>query len=524
MFKTQLKTLTLAILCGSLFTGCGGKGGTKSPSIDLNNKNTNTTPAQNNGQTGSQNPDTGNSSDSKDNADSTPPVNTDQNRYARRGRVIDGYVKGATVWLDLNSNAQKDDNEPFAISTDKGSYELELTKDQALCAAYAPTYVDVPVGAIDEDLGEVTKAYQMVLPPSFTLPDDEELQHITPLTTVLWQSLYKTDEFKDATCAQVIADNKLRSQLQIVLSESIKQVVAHFNISEEQLFSDYIESGDESLKKLAESIVKGLQASVEKYLALAKEYLDAREIRVLHYKDTPPAQPQSEELVWYRSIHISDKNHQTIVDETVRMDENLEEVLFVHYDRKITAQPWGDGHQYSRHVDMVKNTSEDLGYCHHSEILDIHIGDITYRLDNYKSVDRTSHDEMCDGKVDFSDAPYRGLSVSYDKGNVHYYTSITQDKESKNDLADWVNLADKPNLLDILVLTYYFVQSGHEFDKDITIPFYSWEKRITDDSGDNRVTTYKYSDGTWKRDTYRDDGTYVTHCSNDGETWETCVD
>ncbi|AOT07840.1 hypothetical protein [Pseudoalteromonas luteoviolacea] len=520
MFKTQLKTLTLAILCGSLFTGCGGKGGSGSPSIELNNKNTSTPPVQHNGNTGSQTPES--DSGSADNADSTPPVDTDQSRYARRGRVIDGYVKGATVWLDLNSNAKKDEHEPFVISTDKGSYELELTEEQAQCAAYVPTYVDVPVGAIDEDLGEVTKAYQMVLPPSFTTPDDETLQHITPLTTVLWQSLYKSDEFKNTTCAEIIADNKLKKQLQIVLSKSIKQVVDHYNISEEQLFSDYIESGDESLKKLAENIVKGLQASVEKYLALAKEYLDAHEIRVLHYQDTPPAQPQSEERVWYRSIVIYAEDDAPIVNETVRMDENLEEVLFVHYDRKITTQPWGDGHNYRRYVDMEKNTLDDLGVCHHSEVLEIKIGDITYSLDNYKSVDRTSHEEMCNNKIDFSDAPYRGLSVSYSKNGVNYLTSITQDKNSKNDLPDWVNLADKPNLLDILVLTYYFVQSGHEFDKDITIPFYSWEKRITDDSSENRITTYKYSDGTWKRETYRDDGTYITHCSNDGEIWEDC--
>ncbi|KZN49271.1 hypothetical protein [Pseudoalteromonas luteoviolacea] len=518
MFTPQLKSLTVALLCSSLFTACGGNGGTSGPSIQLDSKTSNNIPSSDN----KSQADTG-SDQSNNNVDNTkPPVTTEENRYARRGRVIDGYVSGATVWLDLNSNAQQDKDEPFAISTDKGSYQLELTQEQEKCAAYVPTYVDVPVGAIDEDLGEVTKAYKMVLPPTLNSIENSEMLHITPLTTVLWQSLDKTDEFNNSTCAEIIANNQLKEQLQIVMQESTAQVIEHYNISEEQLFSDYIENGDESLQKLAEDIVKGLQASIEKHLALAKEYLDAHEIRVLHYQDTPSEQSQSNQLVWYRRVLIFGEGDQTIVDETVRMDDDLEDVLFVHYDRKIEQSPWGEGHSYSRTVDMVKNSSEDLGLCHYSEKLSFTIDGITYSLDNYKSVDRTSQQQLCDNDVDFSDAVYRGLSVDYSKGSINYLAEFTQDSNTKTDLDDWINLGDKPNILDILILVLYFAQSGFEFDNDVTIPFFSWHKRITDDSGDNRVTTSKHSDGTWTRHTYEDDGTYVMHCSTDGETWKSC--
>ncbi|MCF6439845.1 hypothetical protein L1077_10410 [Pseudoalteromonas luteoviolacea] len=520
MFTTQLKSLSVALLCSSLFTACGGSGGTSGPSIPLDSKTSKNTPSSDSANQ------TGAGSESSNNSTGTtkPPITAEENRYARRGRVIDGYVKGATVWLDLNGNAQQDEEEPFAISTDKGSYLLELTEEQEKCAAYVPTYVDVPVGAIDEDLGEVTKAYQMVLPPTLSNLNDAQSLHITPLTTVLWQSLNNTDAFNNKTCAEIIVNNQLKEQLQIVMQESTAQVIEHYNISEAQLFSDYIESGDESLQKLAEDIVKGLQASIEKHMALAKEYLNSHEIRVLHYQDAPPEQSQSSQLVWYRRVLIFGEGDQTIVDETVRMDDDLEHVLFVHYDRKIEQSPWGDGHSYSRTVDMVKNSTDDLGLCHHSEKLSFTIDGITYSLDNYKSVDRTSQDQLCDKDVDFSDAVHRGLSVDYSQGPINYLAEFTQDNNTKTDLNNWINIGDKTSILDILTLALYFAHSGYEFDNEVTIPFYSWHKRITDDSGDNRVTTSKYSDGTWTRQTYQDDGTYVMHCSSDGEVWNSCTD
>ncbi|OIQ47725.1 MAG: hypothetical protein BM565_04925, partial [Gammaproteobacteria bacterium MedPE] len=74
------------------------------------------------------------------------------------GKVIDGYVSGANVWLDINGNGKQDDNEPSTVSKEAGDYAFEFTDQQARCVPYATMYVSVPVGAIDEDLGEVTEA------------------------------------------------------------------------------------------------------------------------------------------------------------------------------------------------------------------------------------------------------------------------------------------------------------------------------------------------------------------------------
>ncbi|MCF2857013.1 hypothetical protein L1286_06010 [Pseudoalteromonas sp. SMS1] len=493
MFNSSIKTLSIAMLCSAALSGCGGKSGSNSPSIEL---------------------------------DSNKKVTTEENRYARRGRVIDGYVQGATVWIDLNSNTIKDANEPSVVSTDKGSYILELTEQQAKCAAYVPTYVDVPVGAIDEDLGEVTKAYQMVLPPKLTPLDDDALQHITPLTTVLWQSLSDTPEFKNATCGQLLESNDARENLLIVLEQTTKQVVEHYNISEEQLFSDYIESGDEALQKLAESIVKGLQASVEKYLELVKKYVDAPEIRVIHYKGTPPNNPESEELVWYRNIHISDKDGGTLLDETALMDDALKNVLYVHYNRQTRAIELSGGHSYRQVVDVVLNSPDDTGHCFHSERLKLTINGVEYEISNEKMVERDSQAQVCDFSVDFSDSKDRSLTLSYYKGDIHYFAQFAQDNYSntKQGLTDWYNMADNFNLLSIVAIVYYFDNAGYELDAEVTIPFTWWEKRVTDDSGKYRVTTSRKHDGKWTRKTYKADGTYDLTCSTDGENWSSDCD
>ena len=106
-----------------------------------------------------------------------------------KGKVIDGYVRGATVWLDINADKIRNADEPSAISGQAGSYILELTEAQRECVAYSTIYVDVPVGAIDEDSGVVTQAYQMSRPPLLAAPTVEDVLNISPLTTVLSEQI-----------------------------------------------------------------------------------------------------------------------------------------------------------------------------------------------------------------------------------------------------------------------------------------------------------------------------------------------
>jgi hypothetical protein len=90
------------------------------------------------------------------------------------GKVIDGYIVGATVCLDLNSNTKCDTGEPSATTTAGGAYNLSYSGSVDGLHVIA----EVPVGAIDEDLGPVTDAYSLFAPA--TAPST-----VTPLTTLV---------------------------------------------------------------------------------------------------------------------------------------------------------------------------------------------------------------------------------------------------------------------------------------------------------------------------------------------------
>lgn len=52
-----------------------------------------------------------------------------------------------------------------------------------------PTIVDMPSGAIDEDLGIVETAYPIILAPAIFILRDKDIHDITPLITVRWGNI-----------------------------------------------------------------------------------------------------------------------------------------------------------------------------------------------------------------------------------------------------------------------------------------------------------------------------------------------
>lgn len=76
------------------------------------------------------------------------------------GQVMDGYLQGATVCLDLNDNGACDANEPNTVSGVNGIYTLHHNASVTLSGL--SILANVPVGAIDQDAGQpVYTAYQM---------------------------------------------------------------------------------------------------------------------------------------------------------------------------------------------------------------------------------------------------------------------------------------------------------------------------------------------------------------------------
>lgn len=94
------------------------------------------------------------------------------------GVVADGYIRGAIVCLDKNSNTLCDPGEPATSSQEKGYYRLRNVS--AADAAAFPIAVYVPVGAIDED----DPAHPVTLPYYMSAPAGK-YGFISPITTMI---------------------------------------------------------------------------------------------------------------------------------------------------------------------------------------------------------------------------------------------------------------------------------------------------------------------------------------------------
>jgi hypothetical protein len=90
------------------------------------------------------------------------------------GKVIDGYIVGAKVCLDVNSNLLCDPNEPSAVTTAGGNYSLSY--DGSVDGMRILAVVEQ--GAVDEDLGPVEKPFNLLTPA-------EAPTVLSPLTTMV---------------------------------------------------------------------------------------------------------------------------------------------------------------------------------------------------------------------------------------------------------------------------------------------------------------------------------------------------
>jgi len=97
------------------------------------------------------------------------------------GTVIDGYIQGAIVCLDTNSNQKCDGPtiDPQAVTASDGSYSFSYTGNIAGMHVIA----EVPVGAVDSDLGAITQPYSMLAPAAAESKSAPSV--ITPLTTMV---------------------------------------------------------------------------------------------------------------------------------------------------------------------------------------------------------------------------------------------------------------------------------------------------------------------------------------------------
>lgn len=144
------------------------------------------------------------------------------------GVVLDGYIEGAKVCLDVNANLQCDNGEPFTKTDKDGRYSLSYdgSIDGLLVLAV------VPVGAKDSELGQIEKAFDLMSPAENALT-------VTPITTLV---------AADMSARKVSAD------------DAVKAVTNQFGFQKPLLGYDFKEKGDKETLQVAQVIAASMAA------------------------------------------------------------------------------------------------------------------------------------------------------------------------------------------------------------------------------------------------------------------------
>lgn len=192
------------------------------------------------------------------------------------GKVIDGEISGATIFLDLNSDGILNTNEPQAKSTNDGTFILNITSEQEEHKNYKnKTAPLLAYGGTDIRTDEVFEDYM-----SSMLEGNSSI-NITPLTTLIQQSV--ADELDENV---TLSTEELKNKIDEIKSNLSKLL----DIEKELLTKDPIalaKEGDVTLlnhslqihksakvmKKAMAQDVKDLKISIlSSYRALAKEF------------------------------------------------------------------------------------------------------------------------------------------------------------------------------------------------------------------------------------------------------------
>ena len=162
-----------------------------------------------------------------------------------KGEVIDGYISGAEIFIDQNFNFNMDDGEYSATTASDGSFNIDIgDEDIYKCLEKRPIIANVPVGAIDSSLGEVSQAYQMVL-PSISDTGNTSIV-ISPFTSLFAEAILssKSNIAQDLTVSEGCESDgdNIAANISTRIDELKASIESNFGISYDQLLSDFIEN------------------------------------------------------------------------------------------------------------------------------------------------------------------------------------------------------------------------------------------------------------------------------------------
>ena len=449
-------------------------------------------------------------------------------KSAQSGKVIDGYVSGATVWLDINGNHSKDADEPSTVSTTAGAYQLELSEAQRACLPYATLYVDVPVGAVDEDTGPVKQAYQMAIAPRLQPISVDQVLNISPLTTAIWETVrtrLSTSSPNLSSCDQLRQNQQLREAMIYEIKTVMGDLVLRHNLSEARIHDDFIRSKDTQSYQLAQDIVKGLKAGYAYKQQLHAQFPDATFIRSEVYRGRGSNNFWDQSGVWYRDVSIW--RPLGYRSEWVVLDDSLSKIQRVLNLRSQESSPWGASTLKTTRTAYNFQTDASDYICDLDEAVEQLKDGVSYELVlHYDDPVRETDPLACfnashatPGRITQREyyANYQQGKVGY-TGNLRFYPEHPEYQA----LTDWDKLQGKSAQLDFGRVIQRMAASGIRFDEEVKVAYGYWFKRSTDDTG-LRITVEKRDTGPWLRISTLADGTSRQECSSDqGKTWGSC--
>ncbi|MCI9689788.1 hypothetical protein [Vibrio parahaemolyticus] len=429
-----------------------------------------------------------------------------------KGTAIDGYIQGATVFLDVNYNGKLDGTEPKVITGDDGEWDLLITGDNAECSQYVPLVVNVPVGAIDSDYGEVTEAYQMTYPPSFAIATDKEIKNTTPLTTVVWGSIQKElhAEGEKLTCNNVKASYEVRERIKERLEEQERRVAQRYNVTVDELYGDYIAEDNNNLHAIAAALVPSMKASYRDTVAIEAENPNAIAAWVEYFKGDWDERGHYAEG-WYKQTYLNKATGWSATTEAVtdNLKTTLKTVDFYRGYRRDEANI-----TYEWIVTFRDNN--EANDCKAAEWIE-QTTDTAYGVRNVFTSTATTA-EACESE-DWSnlkntvkqELTTRVKTSSTNATSQHYFASTTE-----TGLGNLV-MVDPSNVNASELDGINFIST--DFNNTNDYGAYLWSRILMEDNPTADLsgrTTMHSNTGTWSRTLTYTNGTYSEQCSYDG--------
>lgn len=448
-------------------------------------------------------------------------IDTSPSGSTLKGKAIDGYIIGAHAFLDINFNGVQDAGEPGATTDANGNYSLMVEGVDFDCTDYAPVIIDVPVGAVDSDLGEITEAYQLSYPPAFAAKTDEEIKATTPLTTLVWNSIQSelATGSEEYTCFALKMNVDLREGIITRVEQQEYRVANRYNITVDQMYGDFIAEGETDIHQFAMDIVPSLQKSYDETKTLQEANPNAVYAFVEYFNGLWEAKQLTGEG-WYRTTGLYTDAGYTL--ETVEFDDTLEvQGDIIH--KAESVQSTGNGIKYENLLQMSPVEGDTTYTCSLQEFIEQDA--TTYygvRNDMYTIVNDWAD---CDAVV-WVDQNLKQLALTRKEGEGDNFTTSEHHfaDTTTSGLAHLVNVKDSVASIDAADLNAVnFISTDFADDQAYGATY--WSRVQNEFNGVEaadaavQIMTGKNSRNEWFRETLRGNGTHSMECSTDGTNW-----